>query len=161
MRGRMLALAVVVVLVLVGCGDSGSGGPADDGPDSGTSAGSGELADPCSLIDAATLDSYFDEDVVGEPSGSGGFLSCTWSDSAANSILVSVANSSTVNHPDPCGGCLDLAFADDGYASSVPLQSNAEFVINDRWYSVSTTGLGDDVNSIAALAEQVYEAVSG
>jgi len=159
---RIAFLVAAVVLFVVSC--SGGDTTDDVGDDEGgggdrTSSGS-DLADPCSLIDRATLDSYFDEAVEPEPSGSGPFLTCTWSDSSANSILVSVATSDSVNRPENCPDCIDLDFGDDGYATSVPLQSTAEFVIGGSWYSVTTTGLGDDVDSIAALGRQVFEEVS-
>jgi hypothetical protein len=124
-------------------------------------AGDSNLPDPCTLVSEETLDTYFDEDLEPEPSGSGRFLSCTWSDSNANSVLISVAESSEVNRPDPCPGCIDLDFGDDGFATAVPLQATAEFVSGGRWYSVTTTGFGDDGASIAALAESIHTEISG
>lgn len=159
---RTLVLFTILILV-VSCG-GGGGDSADQGGDQDSTqseGGDGDLADPCQLLDQATLDAYFSEPVEDEASGSGSFLSCTWSDSNANAVIVSVAASDTVNRPDVCPDCIDLGFADDGYATSVPLQSSAEFVVGNHWYGVSTTGLGDDVNSIAALARQVKEVAEG
>lgn len=147
-----MRILAAFLLVLVACGGSNTG----DGESSGS-----DLADPCQLIDQAILDSYFTEPVEAEPGGSGPFLTCTWSDSNANSLLVSVSVSDTVNRPDPCPDCVDLDFGDDGYASSVPLQSSAEFVIGNDWYAVTTTGLGDDARSIADLAREVFQQVGG
>ena len=59
--------------------------------------------------------------------------------------------------PDPCRGCVDLSFGDDGYATESLLQSSAKFVVGSAWYSVTTTGFGDDIETIATLAETIYK----
>jgi hypothetical protein len=66
----------------------------------------------------------------------------------------------SINRPENCPDCVDLTYRDDGYATSVPLQSSAEFVSGGVWYSVTTTGLGNDVDSSASLGEQVFNAAS-
>ena len=160
MRARLVTL--VLVLLVAACGGGGDGADAEPGQDTDPApVSSADLPDPCTLIDDVILDGYFDTKPEPEPSGSGAFLSCSWSDENADSILVSVATSSKVNHPDPCPGCIDLSYGDDGYASSVPLQSSAEFVIGGTWFSVTTTGLGDGVEEIAALGEKVSNAAGG
>ena len=59
--------------------------------------------------------------------------------------------------PDPCDGCVDLSFGDDGYAWDSPIQSGASVVSGANWYSVATTGFGDDVDTIAALIATIFE----
>jgi hypothetical protein len=158
---RAATILLAVGLIVVGCGGGNGEGNDDDGENQPEATSSDDgLADPCQLIDQATLDSYFTESVDPEPGGSGRFLTCTWSDSNANSILVSVSVSDSVNRPDTCPDCIDLDFADDGYATSVDLQSTAEFVVGNDWYAVTTTGLDDDSQSIAALARSVFERAS-
>lgn len=157
MRSMFLLIAVVAV-VMVACSGDGSSGDGT-GDDTGQQTPESDLPDPCSLVEQSTIDAYFDEEVEAVPGGSGAFVTCTWSDSNANALTVSVARSDSVDRPDPCPECIDLAFGDDGYATSVPLQSTAEFVIGERWFAATTTGLGDDVDSIAALAGQVFEQI--
>ena len=161
MRSSQLLSALLAVgLAVASC--ASDGGDEGDGRDDGSenppaTSSDSDLADPCQLVDQATIDSYFTEPVKAEPGGSGRFLTCTWSDSNANSLLVAVSVSDTVNRPDQCPDCIDLDFGDDGYATTVPLQSKAEFVNGNDWYSVTTTGLGDDAQSIAALAREVFD----
>jgi hypothetical protein len=50
----------------------------------------------------------------------------------------------------------DLTFADEGHATESALQSTATFIVGTTWYSVTTTGFGDDAASIANLAETIY-----
>ena len=159
MRSVFLLIAVVAV-VMVGCSGNGSSEDGTGDDNGGQQSTDSDLPDPCSLVEQSTIDGYFDEEVEAVPGGSGAFVTCTWSDSNANALTVSVARSDSVNRPDPCPECIDLDFGDDGYATSVPLQSTAEFVIGERWFAVTTTGLGDDVDSIAALGEQVFEQVT-
>jgi hypothetical protein len=155
---RKLTLAIVVGVLVASCGgssDSG-GGASDSGGGNDT-----DLPDPCALVDDAILEDYFTEAVEGEPGETGPLVNCRWRDSNANSVLVQVRAGSEVNRPDSCDGCKDLSFGDDGYAWTSPLQSGADFVVGTTWYSVTTTGLGDDVDSIASLAEKVYENATG
>jgi hypothetical protein len=156
MRSIYVFIAALAIVTTACSGEGSTGG--GNGDDDGQQPGS-DLADPCSLVEESTIESYFDEAVEPEPGGSGSFVTCSWSDSNANSLTVSVAVSDSVNRPETCPDCIDLDFGDDGYATSVPLQSTAEFVVGDSWYAVTTTGLGDDVVSIAALAQQVFEQV--
>jgi len=118
-----LSIALVIALAFAACSGDGSEGPG--GTDEGSEdpgGDSSELADPCTLVDQTTLDTLFTESVEPEPSGSGRFVSCAWSDSNANSILVSVSDSSDVDRPDECPGCIDLTYGDDGFATAVSLQ---------------------------------------
>lgn len=147
-----LSITIAIALAFAACSGEGS----DDG-----GGDSSDLTDPCSLVSQATLDSHFDEAVAPEPSGSGRFVSCVWSDSNANSILVSVADSTEVDRPSECPACIDLTYGDDGFATSVSLQSSATFVTGGAWYSVTTTGLDVDVDDVAALGELIYNQVSG
>ena len=162
MKVIRLSIAIVIALAFPACSgedSEGPGGADESSEDQGRD--SSDLADPCSLIDQATLDSLFTESVAPVPSGSGRFVSCVWSDSNANSILVSVADSSDVDRPDECPGCIDLTYGDDGFATAVSLQASATFVTGGAWYSVTTTGLNQGVDDVAALGELVYNEVSG
>ena len=148
----------MVGVLVASCGGTSdsNGGDADSGGGNDT-----DLPDPCVLVDDEILEGYFTEAVEGEPGETGPLVNCRWEGSNANSVLVQVRAGSEVNRPDSCDGCKDLAFGDDGYAWTSPFQSGAEFVVETTWYSVTTTGLGDDVDSIAILAENVYENATG
>jgi len=100
---------------------------------------------------------YFGEEAVqGEPGETGPLATCRWRNANANSLLIQVASDHDLYRPDPCEGCVDLTFADEGYATESPLQSTATFIVGTTWYSVTTTGFGDDAASIASLAETIY-----
>ena len=153
---RRTSLLIVIGLLLAACG-GGDGG--DDG-DSNVEASGGGL-DPCALATDSVLISYFgDATIEGETSEAGPIDSCSWRDANANSLLIQVASDHPLTRLDGCDTCVDLTFADDGYASPSPFQSTATFVVGDNWYSVTTTGFGDDADAIAALAETVLETAS-
>jgi hypothetical protein len=151
---RKLASVLAFAVLIAACGGDTDAVVAEGGNGS-------DLPDPCTLVDQSTLDAYFVEDVTPEPGEVGPLLTCKWRDSNANSLLVQVADDFPVTKPDPCDGCTDLAFGDDGYATSVSIQSTAEFIAEGVFYSVTTTGLGDDQQSIAALAETIYLVATG
>lgn len=152
---RRTVLAIAIGLIVVSCGGGETGADSDAASDGGTTA---DLPDPCALVDQSILDGYFSEAVEPESGESGPLATCKWRDSNANSVLVQVASDFEVTRPDPCDGCIDLAFADDGYAWESPLQSGATFVVGSTYFSIATTGLGDDTEAMAALAESIYEA---
>jgi hypothetical protein len=102
------------------------------------------------------LTAYFGGPFEGEPGEAGPIDSCRWRDANANSLLIQVASDHPLTRPDPCDGCIDLSVGDDGYAAESLIQSSATFVAGTTWYSVTTTGFGDDVNSMASLAETIY-----
>ena len=97
----------------------------------------------------------------GEPGEAGPIDTCSWRDANANSLLVQVASDFPLNRPDPCDGCIDLTFGDDGYASGSLLQSTAKWIAGSMWYSVTTTGFGDDADAIASLAETIFDNATG
>ncbi|MEA1902580.1 MAG: hypothetical protein U9N56_03535 [Actinomycetota bacterium] len=144
---RKLVVLIVLGLVLASCG----------GETDSAESGSSDLPDPCALVDDATLTAYFGEVFEGEAGETGPLLTCRWRDENANSLLLQVASDHGLNRPDSCDRCIDLSFADDGYASPSPFQSTAAFIAGSTFYSVTTTGFGDDADSIAGLAETIYE----
>lgn len=157
---RRLAAVIVVGLLIAACGgaDDESGIGATDPP---TEAAT-DTPDPCALADDATLATYFGEAaVVGEPGEAGPLATCRWRDANSNSLLIQVATDHELFRPDPCDGCVELTFADEGYAAESPLQSNATFVSGSTWYSVTTTGFGDDAESIAGVAEKILQNDTG
>lgn len=136
------------------CGGADSTG---DNATATTSDAASAAPDPCTLVDDSTLASYFgDEAVQGEPGKTGPLINCKWRSADANSLLVQVASDHALNRPDPCETCVDLSFGDGGYATESVLQSTAAFVEGSTWYSVTTTGFGDDAEAIADLAERIF-----
>jgi hypothetical protein len=109
------------------------------------------------------LTAYFgDAAAEGERGEAGPLESCTWRDAASNSLLIQVATDYAIFRPDPCRGCIDLSFGDDGYATGSGFQSTAKVIQGGLWLSVTTTGFGDDQTSIASLLETVLQtATSG
>jgi hypothetical protein len=100
---------------------------------------------------------YFGEAAIqGEPGETGPLVTGRWRDANANSLPIQVASDHDLYRPDPCEGCADLTFADEGHATESALQSTATFIVGTTWYSVTTTGFGDDAASIANLAETIY-----
>lgn len=152
---RRLSLVAVVCVVLIACG--GSDETTEDAADGGATAASEEAPDPCLLAGDAVLEAYFGEVFPGEPGEAGPIATCRWRDANANSLLIQTATDFPLTTPDPCDGCIALPYADDGYAAESPLQSSATFVVGSGWYSVTTTGFGDDAASIASLGETVLE----
>jgi len=155
---RRVCLIVAVVLVVAACGGGTDSGD-DGGQDTTTRVekSSGTL-NPCTLAGDSVLASYFGEAVPqGEPGESGPIATCTWRDANANSLLIQVATDFDLFRPDPCRGCVDLSFGDDGYATESLIQSSATFVDGSAWYGVTTTGFGDDLDTIAALAETIFQ----
>ncbi|NNC40453.1 MAG: hypothetical protein HKN95_07160 [Acidimicrobiia bacterium] len=153
---RRTCLLIVIGLLVAACG-GGDGG--DDG-DSNAEASGGGL-DPCALATDSMLISYFGNATIeGETSEAGPIDSCRWRDANANSLLIQVAVDHPLTRLDGCDMCVDLTFGDDGYASPSPFQSTATFVVGNNWYSVTTTGFGDDADAIAALAVMVFDAAS-
>ncbi len=157
---RMSALAVLGVLTLAGCGgDSDSNG---DGATDAAAIGVPGGLDPCVLADESILASYFGETAVEpERSEAGPIDGCSWHDANANSLLIQTAQDYDLFRPDPCDGCVDVTFGDDGYATESPVQSTAEVIDGSSWLSVTTTGFGDDSASIIALLEQVFGNATG
>ncbi len=155
MRTWCLVIAIGLVVAACSGGDSDDGGATD--PTVANGAASGQ-PDPCTLAGDSVLASYFGEAVPqGEPGESGPIATCSWRDANANSLLIQVATDHDLFRPDPCRGCVDLSFGDDGYATESLIQSSATFVDGSAWYSVSTTGFGDDLDTIAALAETIFQ----
>ena len=153
---RRIYLSIVIGLLLAACG-----GDDDDGGNPTVEASGGGL-DPCALAVDSVLISYFgDATIEGETSEAGPIDSCSWRDANSNSLLIQVASDHPLTRFDGCDTCVDLTFGDDGFASPSPFQSTATFVVGDNWYSVTTTGFGDDADAIAALAETIFEAASG
>jgi hypothetical protein len=155
---RRLVLVIAIGLIMAACGgdsDAGDGGASDTTRAAGTGAGA---LNPCALAGDSVLATYFGADVPeGEPGETGPLANCRWRDANANSLLIQVASDFELFRPDPCRGCVDLSFGDDGYATESLLQSSATFVDGSDWYSVTTTGFGDDVVTIAALAETIFQ----
>jgi hypothetical protein len=151
-----LGLAIAAAVLVAACG--GTSDTASDETPVPSSSGTSETADPCALVDDATLAEYFgDEAVEAERGEMGSLVSCRWSNANSAWLAVQVASDHDLTRPDPCDGCIDLPFADDGYAAESPLQSSATFVVGTAWYSVTTTGFGDDAESITDLAETIFE----
>lgn len=160
-RVQTLAIGLVAAVALAACGgdDADTAGNGDVGDSGGASSGA---LDPCTLADESILASYFGA-ATPEPerSEAGPIDSCTWRDANANSLLVQTARDFDLFRPDPCGGCVDISFGDDGYASPSPIQTTAKVVDGSLWLSVTTTGFGDDGASIAALLEQIFGIATG
>jgi len=156
---RRFCLLIAIGLVIAACGGD-DGGSSDDGETNTTrsgAAGSGTV-DPCTLAGDEVLAAYFGDQVPeDEPGETGPLQNCRWKDANSNSLLIQTAIDHELFRPDPCRGCVDLPFGDDGYATESLLQSNAKFVVGNAWYSVTTTGFGDDIETIASLAETIYE----
>lgn len=155
---RRLCLLIVISLVVAACG-GGDGASDDDGTTdtTGTSASDEGRVDPCTLAGDEVLAAYFGDQIPeGEPGETGPLDNCRWRDANSNSLLIQTATDHDLFRPDPCRGCVDLSFGDDGYATESLLQSNAKLVANGAWYSVTTTGFGDDIETIAALAETIF-----
>lgn len=154
MRG--LLMMVVVAMLIAGCGggdDSTSNGNGVD-----QSASTSGAPDPCTLADDSVLAAYFgDATPETERSENGPILGCSWRDANANSLLIQVATNYDLFRPDPCDGCAEISFGDDGYASESPLQSSARVVSGSLWVSVTTTGFRDDNSSITSLLETVFQ----
>jgi len=151
---RRICLSIVIGLLLAACGGEDGGGS--------TVEASGGGLDPCALATDSVLISYFgDAKIEGETSEAGPIDSCSWRDANSNSLLIQVASDHPLTRFDGCDTCVDLTFGDDGFASPSLIQSTATFVVGDNWYSVTTTGFGDDADAITALAETIFEAASG
>ena len=158
---RKLGLVMAVAALVAACG---GGTDEANGEGSSDSGGNGATArfDPCTLADDSMLASYFGEAAVERETGEAGpIVTCTWRDANANSLSVQVASNHPLFRPDPCRGCVDLSFGDDGYATGSLLQSTAKWVAGTDWYSVTTTGFGDDVDSIADLGEKIFQNATG
>lgn len=145
---RRLLVALLATVALVGTACSSA--------DSSQDEANADLPDPCEIVDTSVLGRYFVDTPVGEMGSAGPISSCSFRDENANSLLIQVAVDYDLYRPDPCRGCVDLTFGDDGYASGSLLQSTATVVIGPNWYSVTTTGFGDDEVSIANLAEELF-----
>lgn len=157
---QRLGMVLVVALVIASCG--GESDSADTGDtDAPTTAGS-DAPDPCTLADDSIMAAYFgDVAVDGERSESGPIMGCSWADANANSLLIQTASNYDLYRLDPCDECVDITFGDDGYAAPSPIQSTAKVVDGTLWVSVTTTGFGDDAESITDLLETVYQNASG
>ena len=156
---QKLSKVLVIGLLVASCGgtdESTNEGTTDPGADVAT-----ETPDPCALAGDEVLLAYFGEPFAGEPGEAGPIQTCSWRDASANSLLIQVASDFPLNRLDPCEGCIDLTFGDDGFATESPLQSTATFVSGATWYSVTTTGFGDDAATIANLAETIFENATG
>jgi hypothetical protein len=150
-----LGLSIAVLIVVAACG-GGTDSPAD-GTSEAAGRAAGDTVDPCTLIDETTLNSYFGQEAVEPEQGeTGPLVNCRWRDANANSLLVQVASDHELNRPEPCDGCVDLPVGDDGYISASAFQSTAGFVVGTTFYSVTSTGFGDDEEAMAALAETVF-----
>ena len=178
-------LLLVVVLAAAACGDDsdligtiadqagGETAPADSTTSTATATSDAaaaetttatvtEAPDPCTLAGDTVLTAYFGTaSVDGERGQAGPIQSCSFRDANANSLLVQVATGHPLFRPDPCDGCLDLPFGDDGFAAPSLLQSTATVVDGDLWLSVSTTGFGDDGPAIIDLLETVHGNATG
>jgi hypothetical protein len=156
---RRLCYLIAIGLVVASCG-GGDGDSNDDGttgPTRADSAGNGTV-DPCTLAGDEVLAAYFGDLVPeGEAGETGPLDNCRWRDANSNSLLIQTATDHDLFRPDPCRGCVDLSFGDDGYATESLIQSNATFVEGSAWYSVTTTGFGDDIETISTLAETIYQ----
>ena len=113
------------------------------------------------MVYEAILIEYFGEVFEGTSGESGPLQTCSCKDDNANSLLLQVANDFELYKPDPCDGCADLTFADDGFATESSFQATAAFIGGSTYYSLATTGFGDDLASISALAERIYNDVNG
>jgi hypothetical protein len=153
---RKLFLVFAIALVMAACGGDDSGGGVTTAGGSGNGSTSSGL-DPCTLAGDSVLTAYFGAPVAGEPTEAGPINGCRWRDANANSLLIQVATDYDLFRPDPCDECVDVTFGDDGYAWDSPIQSGASVVAGANWYSVTTTGFGDDAAAIAALLETVFE----
>jgi hypothetical protein len=157
---RRLILVIALGVLVAACG-----GAADSNGDEATDPPGGRAADtpnPCTLANDSILASYFGAEAVDEEtSESGPIDNCSWRDANSNSLLIQVASDYALNRPDPCDSCIDLTFGDDGYATESILQSTAKWISGTTWYSVTTTGFGDDADSIASLAEKIFENATG
>jgi hypothetical protein len=154
-------LIVIVVLGLLVAGCGGDTASTSDGSTEAPTGDGADVLDPCMLAGDAVLTAYFGAPFDGEPSEAGPIDSCTWRDTNANSLLIQVAVDFPLQRPDSCPDCVELAFADDGYAAPSPFQTTAKFVVGNSWYSVTTTGFGDDAESISSLAETVLANANG
>jgi hypothetical protein len=156
---RELVLVMVAGVLIAAC--SGVGDSTGDGTGA-NGGGAADVVDPCTLAGEDVLLAYFgDATVEGESGESGPIHNCTWRDDNANSLLVQIASEYSLNRPDPCDGCVDLPFGDEGYASESPLQSTAKWVAGTTWYSVTTTGFRDDADSITSLAQKIFNNATG
>jgi hypothetical protein len=153
---RRLGLLIAAGMLVAAC--SGATDTAGDGATNENAGAATDAPDPCALADDATLAAYFGEEAVeGEPGAAGPLATCSWRNANANSLLIQVAADHELYRPDPCDGCVDLTFADEGYVTESSFQSTATFVSGSTWYSVTTTGFGDDSESIADLAETIFQ----
>lgn len=156
---QRLGLVIVAALLVAACGNGTDESGGDGGDDQG---GNRASVDPCTLAGDSVLTTYFgDAAVEGEAGEAGPIDTCRWRDANANSLLIQVASDFPLTRPEPCEGCLDLPFGDDGYATESLLQSSAEWIAGTDWYSVTTTGFGDDLESIADLAETIFANATG
>ncbi|NNC93392.1 MAG: hypothetical protein HKN80_12965 [Acidimicrobiia bacterium] len=148
---------IAIGLVVAACGgdDSSDGGATDTTAASGTNS---DQPDPCTLAGDDVLALYFGDAVPEfDRTEAGPIAGCRWRNENADSLLIQVATDFELFRPDPCRGCVDLTFGDDGYATESIIQSSATFVDGSAWYGVTTTGFGDDLDSITALAETIYQ----
>jgi len=157
---RRLGIMLVVAVVMAACGgdsDSTGTGEAED-----PVVSSSDAPDPCLLAGESVLAAYFGDDVgEGERGEAGPIVTCFWRDANSNSLLIQVASDFDLHRPDPCDGCVALSFGADGFASESPFQSTATVVDGSLWLSVTTTGFGDDSESIADLLETVFQNATG
>jgi len=148
--------AIAVAVLIAACG--GATDSAGDGATEPVAVSATDTPDPCTLASDSVLTSYFgDEAVQAEPGETGPLVTCRWRNANANSLLIQVASDHDLYRPEPCDGCVELSFGDDGYATESSFQSTATFIAGTIWYSVTTTGFGDDAQSIANLAETIFE----
>lgn len=155
---RKLAFVAALMVILSACGgnaETGTGGSDESG--SGGNTSSSTAPDPCTLIDDTMRATYFGGGGgEGEPGEAGPIDSCRWKKpDGGGSLLIQVAVDYDLYKPDPCEGCIDLTFGDNGYASPSSFQSIATVIIGSNWYSVASTGFGDDGPAVAALLEAV------
>lgn len=159
--GRWI-LVIVIGLLMAACGgdsDSEDGGVTETTGANGTGS---SQPDPCTLAGDSVLATYFGDAVPEfERTEAGPIAGCRWRNESADSLLIQVATDFDLFRPENCDECVDLPFGDDGYASESPLQSGATFIDGGAWYSVTTTGFRDDIESITALAEKIFENATG
>ena len=157
---RRLWIVLALAMLVAACG--GDADSSENGETDTSVTSSSDAPDPCTLADESVLATYFGDAVgEGERSEAGPVMGCSWSDARANSVLIQVATDFDLFRPDPCDGCVELSFGTDGYASESLIQSTAKVVEGSLWLSVTTTGFGDDSDSIAALLETVFENATG
>jgi hypothetical protein len=153
---RKATILLIIAMLVAACGgDSDSTDSSDEGS---SASNSSDAPDPCTLSDDSVFETYFGGDPGdGERSEAGPIMGCSWRDANSNSLLIQVATDFDIFRPDPCDGCVDLSFGDDGFASPSLIQSTAKVIEGSLWVSVTTTGFGDDAESISDLLETVFQ----